>query len=213
MCALQFKYIQKASGLKHSLGIEISLLQHGHMITDHMLCVNNKAWKKEQPQIVSALKQRGLILSADKRCHIPGHDTKCLTYSHFDQSFKNVVAVSLTQITEVEGVSNWTEKAGLIKVLDELKQKNVKVAQLITHRYLQIKKHLREQGQRINHQFDVWHFSKSIQTKLLKVSKKKACEELRPWINLWRTITMYVIIFDVLLWPVNKVKCFWKKNG
>ena len=67
-------------------------------MVDHMLCVNNKAWKKEQPQIVSASKQRELILSGDKRCDIPGHDAKCLTYSRFDQSFKNVVAVSLTHV-------------------------------------------------------------------------------------------------------------------
>ena len=32
---------------------------------DRMLRVTNEAWKKEQSQIVSALKQRGLILSGD----------------------------------------------------------------------------------------------------------------------------------------------------
>ena len=94
---------------------------------DHMLSVDNKAWKKEQSQIVSASKQSGLILGGDKLCDILGHDAKCLTNSHFDQGFKNFIAVSLTQITEVEGVSNKMEKAGLIKVLDELKQKNVNV--------------------------------------------------------------------------------------
>ena len=43
-----------------------------------------------------------------------------------------VIAVSLTQETEVEDVSNRIEKAGLIKVLDEVKQKNLKVDQLTT---------------------------------------------------------------------------------
>ena len=35
----------------------------------------------------------------------------------------------------------------------------------------------------MNHQFDIWHFSKSMKTELLIISKKKACEELRPWIK------------------------------
>ena len=116
-------------------------------------------------------------------CDSPCHNAKYLTYSLFDQSLKKDIAVSLTQATEVEGVSNRMEKAGLIKVLDEVKQKNLKAAQLTTDQHLQIKKYLREQEEDINHQVDVWHFSKYIKTKLLKVSKKKACEKLRPWIK------------------------------
>ena len=80
------------------LNIPWVLKSHYYNMVDHILCVNNKAWKKEQPQIVSASKQRVLILSGDKHCDIPGHDAKCLTYSRFDQSFKNVVAVSLTHV-------------------------------------------------------------------------------------------------------------------
>ena len=116
-------------------------------------------------------------------CDSPCHNAKYLTYSLFDQSLKKDIAVSLTQATEVEGVSNRMEKAGLIKVLDEVKQKNLKAAQLTTDQHLQIKKFLREQEEDINHQVDAWHFSKSIKTKLLKVSKKKACEKLRQWIK------------------------------
>ena len=66
-----------------------------------------------------------------------------------------------------------------------MKQKNLKVAQLTTDRHLQIKKNTSEKKEEgIDHQFDIWHFSNSIKTKLLKVSKKKACEELRTWIKL-----------------------------
>ena len=47
---------------------------------DHMLSALNKAWKKEQSQIVSASNQRGLIESGDKRCDSPGHNVKYLTH-------------------------------------------------------------------------------------------------------------------------------------
>ena len=80
---------------------------------DHMLSALNKAWKKEQSQIVSASNQRGLIESGDKRCDSPGHNVKYLThffFCFFDQSLKKVITVSLVQITGVEGVSNRMEK-------------------------------------------------------------------------------------------------------
>ena len=48
---------------------------------DHMLSVTNEVWKKEHSQIVSASKQRELILSGDGRCDSPGHNAKYLTYS------------------------------------------------------------------------------------------------------------------------------------
>ena len=41
------------------------------------------------------------------------------------------------------------EKADLIKVVDEVKQKNLKVDQLTTDEHLQIKKYLREQDEGI----------------------------------------------------------------
>ena len=140
---------------------------------DHTLSVTNEVWKKKQSQIVSASKQRRLILSGDGHCDNPSHNAKYLTYSLFDQNLKKVIADSLTQVTEVEGVSNRMRKAGLIKVADEVKQKKLKVDQLTTDRHLQIKKYLREQEGSIDHQFGVWHFSKSMKTKLLKVSKKR----------------------------------------
>ena len=70
---------------------------------DHMLSVTDEAWKKEQSQIFLH-RNRGLILSGDWRCDSPGHNAKYLTFSLFDESLKKVVAVSLTQVTEVEGV-------------------------------------------------------------------------------------------------------------
>ena len=89
----------------------------------------------------------------------------------------------MTQVTEVDGVSNRMEKAGLIKVLNEMRSQNIKISQFTTDRHLQIKKYMREKEEGIDHQFDVWHFSKSIKTKLLNASKKKSCEELRQWIK------------------------------
>ena len=87
------------------------------------------------------------------------------------RSKKKVVTISLIQFTEV-GSSNRMEKAGLIKTQQEVKRKEHKIERLTTDRHLQIKKYMREHEEDIDHQFDVWYFSKSIKTKLLYVSKK-----------------------------------------
>ena len=76
------------------------------------------------------------------------------------------------------------EKAGLIKTLRKVKVKEQKIEGLTTDRHLQIKKYMCEQEEDIDDQFDVWHFSKSIKTKLVNASKNKTCEELTPWVEL-----------------------------
>ncbi|XP_057291350.1 uncharacterized protein LOC130613956 [Hydractinia symbiolongicarpus] len=148
-----------------------------------MFSVTNKAWKKDQDKIISMSQQQSLVLSGDGRCDSPGHNAKYLTYSLFDQRLNKVTSVSLTQVTEADGISNRMEKTGFIKVLGEVKYAGLKIKQMTTDRHLQIKKYLRKKEEDIDHQFDVWHFNKSIKTRLLDVSKKKACEDLRPWIK------------------------------
>ena len=85
-----------------------------YYMLDNMLSVTNEVQKREQSQIISASKQIGLILNEDRRRDSPGHNVKYLIYPLFDQSLKMALAVSLTQATEVDSVSNRMEKAGLL---------------------------------------------------------------------------------------------------
>ena len=57
------------------------------------------------------------------------------------------------------------EKAGLIKVLEEVKDKQLKIKLLTTNRHCQIKKYMTEKEEDIDHQFDVCHFCNSIKVK------------------------------------------------
>ena len=75
------------------------------------------------------------------------------------------------------------EKFAFFKVLNRLKNENMKIEMLITDRHSQIRKHMREEGKNIDHQFDVWHFCKNIKQKSNTVSKKASCNDLRPWIK------------------------------
>ena len=91
-----------------------------------MVRIAKEACKKEQEMNISQPNQRCLILKGDGHCDSPGHNANCLNYSLYDQDPKYILATSLLQVTEVAGCSNQMEKAGLIKVLEEVKGKQLK---------------------------------------------------------------------------------------
>lgn len=52
------------------------------------------------------------------------------------------------------------EKEGLHRVLEFMKEKDLKVGILVTDRHQQITKWMREQHPNVKHYFDVWHVAK-----------------------------------------------------
>ena len=105
-----------------------------------------------------------------------------MTYSILDQASNKVIDMEICQCTQA-GNSNRMEKFAFVKVLNRLKNENIKIEMLTTDRHSQIRKHMREEEKNIDHQFDVWHFCKNIKQKLNTVSKKASCNDLRPWIK------------------------------
>ena len=99
------------------MSIKISLVRHARPYA--------KCYKRslEERTIANSfcIEKKRINLKWDGHCDSPGHNAK---YSLFDQSLTKVIAVSLTQVTEVEGASNRTEKAGLIKVKYQKISKN-----------------------------------------------------------------------------------------
>ena len=60
---------------------------------------------------------------------------------------------------------------------------------MATDRHTGIRKMMREQYPGIQHQFDVWHLIKAIKKRLTKISKRKDCADIGPWI---KSITNHV---------------------
>lgn len=52
------------------------------------------------------------------------------------------------------------EKEGLVRAVDFLKKKKMKVATLVTDRHKQIAKWVRENLPQTDHRFDIWHLAK-----------------------------------------------------
>ena len=57
------------------------------------------------------------------------------------------------------------------------------MAQIATDRQLQITSVMKKQFPDIDHQYDVWHISKSVIKKLTQLGKAKGCSNLLPWIR------------------------------
>ena len=139
------------------------------------------------------MKEQGLCrLSGDGRCDSPGNNAKYLTYSFMDQITNKTAATTITQVTETKN-SNNMEKVGFIKGIKFLRTNGVTVDQITKDRHSQIRKYMRENEKDTIHQFDIWHFCKSIKKKLAAAAKKKPCQDLNGWIksiinHLWRTV-------------------------
>ena len=99
-----------------------------------------------------------------------------------DKEIGKIAAMSLIQVSEVDN-SNQMEKKGFIKTLLVLKDENITPTQITTNCHDQICKYMREKEPGINHQFDVWHFIKNINKKLINASQKASCKLLSKWVN------------------------------
>ena len=112
----------------------------------------------------------------DGHCDSPGYSAKYCTYTSMEASSHAVVGILLAQVTGTTS-SVAREKEGCRRSLDNLLQSGVEVAPMATDRHSEIWKKMREKYD-VNHQFDMWHLTKSITKRLTTISKRKDSIEL-----------------------------------
>ena len=120
--------------------------------------------------------------SGDGRCDSPGYSAKYGTYSLMNASTNKIVDFQVVHV-RTAGNSSLMEKTGLRILLDKFKSLNISITSLTTDRHTQIRAMMRDYYPHISHQFDVWHFAKSIKKRLSKLAKKKDKKELNDWIK------------------------------
>ena len=139
-----------------------------------MAGVVQERYCRENNSILNQLKEQGLCcLSGDRRCDSPGHNGKYLTYSFMNQITNKNAAMTITQVTEVKNSLNMA-KVGFIKGLKFFRTDDVTVDQITTDSPLTNQKDT-------IHQFNTWHFCKSIKKNLVAAAKKKPCQALNGW--------------------------------
>ena len=148
----------------------------------YLFPVINECWKREQNSIFSGLAGQDLWLSGDGRCDSPGHNAKYGTYTMIDQRTDKIVDFQIVQVTEVNN-SNAMEREGFKRCMDNIKTKGGNIKVIATDRHVGIRADLKRNYSEVDHQFDVWHLSKSITKKLMEKAKKKDCSDLSAWIK------------------------------
>ena len=87
---------------------------------------------------------------------------------NIDQETDKIADFQIVQVSEVNS-NNAMESGGLRRCMGNIEIKGGQIKVVATDR--------------IKHQFDVWHLSKTITKKLTEKAKKKNCGELSPRIK------------------------------
>ena len=110
------------------------------------------------------------------------YSAKYGTYSLMNTETSMIVDFQVVHVSQA-GNSNRMEKYGLEVLLKKLINLNMPITSLTTDRHTQIRAFMKKEYSFISHQFDVWHFSKSIKKKLCKHAKSSSEKSLNNWIK------------------------------
>ncbi|XP_046854019.1 uncharacterized protein LOC124447173 [Xenia sp. Carnegie-2017] len=147
----------------------------------YLFPVVDKAWKEEKSAVIAEAKKSGsLNVNGDGRCDSPGHNAKYGTYTMMADSGK-IVTFNVVQSTEVSS-SNAMEKEAFERCLYEV-EKLVPVKRITTDTHVSIASAMKNKHPHIDHQYDVWHLSKSVTKKLTKKANIKGNDDLTHWIK------------------------------
>lgn len=121
-------------------------------------------------------------LSGDGRCDSPGYNAKYCSYTMMEMKSQEIITFDLVQVTQATS-SVAMEKLGFKNCMNNLETAGLTVDVVATDRHVGIRKLMREDYPDVDHEFDIWHLSKSVSKKLSAKSRLKECEDLGPWVN------------------------------
>ncbi|XP_075714768.1 uncharacterized protein LOC142750022 [Rhinoderma darwinii] len=140
------------------------------------------AWQEEKNKNFEELKTTPLCVSGDGQCDSPGHNAKYCTYTILDSLSDKILDFEVVQKSQCTS-SVAMEKFGFKICLERIINSGLKVLIFASDRHVSIRKTMRLDYPHIRHQFDVWHYAKSIKKKLTQASHQRFCKEITPWID------------------------------
>ena len=144
--------------------------------------VINDTYTAHQSGLLRERQGTDVEVVGDGRCDSPGFSAKYCTYSMMERTTHEILASELVQVSQATS-SVGMEKVGFEQCMQVLHNASVKPSLIATDRHIGIRALIRTKYPEICHQFDVWHLAKSVKKKLLEASKKKASQDLAPWIQ------------------------------
>ncbi|KAL5006833.1 hypothetical protein ScPMuIL_015639, partial [Solemya velum] len=131
--------------------------------------------------------QRQYVLSSieelwesDGRMDSPGFSAQYCSYT-MDNSSKKILTVRTVDKRETQLKSTTMEKEGFQRVMKELKDKQVKVTEVVTDAHISIGALMKKEYPDIKHSFDIWHAAKNLGKKVVAAGLQKGCKPLQLW--------------------------------
>ncbi|KAJ8048791.1 THAP domain-containing protein 1 [Holothuria leucospilota] len=168
------------SQLFHLMNLQfIQETLHYDVQRNFLLPVVNQFYIDHKKSIASKFTGKDLWLSGDGRCDSPGYNAKYCSYSLMTMDSEEIIDFELVQVSQAKS-SVHMEKVAFETCLKRITESGFKPAVVATDRHVSIRKLLKDDYSDIDHQFDVWHLTKSIAKKLTNKARQKGCEELGP---------------------------------
>ena len=111
--------------------------------------------------IDNAVEKGDIDLLGDGRCDSPGYNAKYGTYTVLDKNTGLILDFNVSHV-RIAGNSARMELDGLKQVLERLEGHGLPISSLTTDRHKQVRRYMRKEKGKINHQFHVWHVAKNI---------------------------------------------------
>ncbi|KAL5011556.1 hypothetical protein ScPMuIL_010107 [Solemya velum] len=108
-----------------------------------------------------------MIVAGDGRMDSPGFSAQYCSYTATDNSSKNILTVRTVDKRETQLKSTTVEKEGFQRVMKELKDKQVKVTEVVTDAHISIGALMKKEYPDIKHSFDIWHAAKNLGKKVV----------------------------------------------
>ncbi|XP_068100789.1 uncharacterized protein [Hyperolius riggenbachi] len=164
-------------GIKHITDFSFNLYQRTYIFP----AIHN-AWEKEKRAILQEITRRPIVIGGDGQCDSPGHNAKYCVYTFMDLMTNKIIDFEVVQVTKYSS-SAAMEKIGFHKCMTRAVENKLNIVHFATDHHSSVRKSMREDFPDINHQFDVWHFAKSITKKLRRASNSKNMEPLKDWVT------------------------------
>uniref|UniRef100_A0A8C5MFU6 THAP-type domain-containing protein n=1 Tax=Leptobrachium leishanense TaxID=445787 RepID=A0A8C5MFU6_9ANUR len=140
------------------------------------------SWLNEKRAVRESLVGRPVCLTGDGHCDRSGFSAKYCTYTFMDEKSKKIVDVSVTRVSERTS-SVAMERKAFRRTLNNILNDGIEVLYIATDRHPSIQKVMREEYSDMEHQFDVRHYTKTLNKKLCALARKRNNKALEPWVS------------------------------
>ncbi|XP_075714956.1 uncharacterized protein LOC142750071 isoform X2 [Rhinoderma darwinii] len=140
------------------------------------------AWKKQQKKVMETMKGAVIAISGDGRYYSLGPYARYCVYTMMNSVNDQIFDFEVVQKTKCRSPVAM-EKYGFRRCMDRLLDSGFDVTMFSSDGHIGIQKILRVDYPRVNHQYDICHYARSLKKKMMRASGNHHCGDIIPWVE------------------------------